>query len=162
MTNISQPSAQPRNAGFFSRFIALVIDIVLINLLQFMTISFIRLIVNSFKLNKIFVNLASFLTRPDVQLFLQSSISIFIGVGYILFFWTLLGYTPGKALLGLRIVRRNGQKLGFGRSIVRFVGYWISAIPLFLGFIWILFDRQRAGWHDKIAGTKVVFIPRKK
>jgi uncharacterized RDD family membrane protein YckC len=78
-------------------------------------------------------------------------------VVYYLFFWTLLGYTPGKFLLGLKIVRRNGSKLGLGRAIVRFIGYWISIIPLGLGFIWIILDSKREGWHDKLAGTHVIY-----
>jgi uncharacterized RDD family membrane protein YckC len=81
-------------------------------------------------------------------------------IGYYTFFWTLVGFTPGKAILGLKVVRRNGAKLSFGRSLVRFFSYWISAIPLFLGFFWVLWDRNHRAWHDKIAGTQVLYIPK--
>jgi uncharacterized RDD family membrane protein YckC len=74
---------------------------------------------------------------------------------YFVFFWTFIGSTPGKALLGLQIVRQ------VGRALLRFLGYWVSAIPLFLGFIWVLFDRQHEGWHDKISNTHVIYIPSK-
>jgi uncharacterized RDD family membrane protein YckC len=40
---------------------------------------------------------------------------------------------------------------------LRFIGCWISAIPLFFGFIWIIFDRRRQAWHDKLAGTQVIY-----
>ena len=45
---------------------------------------------------------------------------------------------------------------GLGRSILRFVGYWICWITLFIGFFWVGFDSRKQGWHDKIAGTVVV------
>jgi uncharacterized RDD family membrane protein YckC len=57
-------------------------------------------------------------------------------------------------------VRKNGAKISFGRSLLRFLSYWISAIPLFLGFFWVLWDPKRQGWHDKIAGTQVMYIPK--
>jgi uncharacterized RDD family membrane protein YckC len=78
---------------------------------------------------------------------------------YYLYFWSFLGYTPGKFLLGLIIVRRDGSKLTLGRAFLRFIGYWVSAIPLFFGFIWIIFDRRRQGWHDKLADTQVIYTP---
>lgn len=81
---------------------------------------------------------------------------------YYLFFWALFGFTPGKFLLGLRIVRQDGRKMGFGRSIIRFIGYWISMIPLGLGFIWIILDPKREAWHDKLADTHVIYTWEKK
>lgn len=76
---------------------------------------------------------------------------------YYVGFWTWRGQTPGKMLLGLRIVRdSDAVKPGLARSILRYVGYIISGIPLFLGFIWIAFDGRKQGWHDKISGTVVL------
>ena len=43
-----------------------------------------------------------------------------------------------------------------GRAWVRLVGYWVSSLPLALGYIWVALDRRKQGWHDKIAGTQVV------
>jgi uncharacterized RDD family membrane protein YckC len=70
--------------------------------------------------------------------------------------WVLAGRTPGMFLLGVRVVRPDGQSLRPFRSVVRALAYWISAI-LMLGFIWIMFDERRQGFHDKIAGTFVVY-----
>jgi uncharacterized RDD family membrane protein YckC len=50
----------------------------------------------------------------------------------------------------------DGTKPGFGRSFLRYVGYWVAWITLFIGFIWVAFDGRKQGWHDKIAGTLVV------
>jgi uncharacterized RDD family membrane protein YckC len=71
-------------------------------------------------------------------------------------FWTLLGRTPGMMLLGLRVVTVDGDRPGARRSIIRAVGYWVSAI-LLLGFAWIAVDRRSQGFHDKLAGTFVVY-----
>jgi uncharacterized RDD family membrane protein YckC len=76
---------------------------------------------------------------------------------YFVFFWSVFGQTPGKFLLGLRVVRTDGSRLGVGRSALRFLCYWVSLIPLGLGFLWVLVDRRRQGWHDKIASTHVLF-----
>jgi uncharacterized RDD family membrane protein YckC len=70
--------------------------------------------------------------------------------------WSLVGRTPGMFLLGLRVVKLDGAGPGLCRSVVRAVAYWVSAIFM-LGFVWIAFDRQRQGFHDKIAGTLVIY-----
>lgn len=70
--------------------------------------------------------------------------------------WALIGRTLGMMLLGLRVVKADGQPAGVWRSVVRALGYWVSAI-LMLGFIWIVFDPRRQGFHDKLAGTVVVY-----
>ena len=80
-----------------------------------------------------------------------------LSVAYYVGFWTWRGQTPGMMVLGLRVARESdGSSPGLGRSILRYVGYIISSIPLFLGFIWIGFDSRKQGWHDKLAGTVVV------
>jgi uncharacterized RDD family membrane protein YckC len=70
--------------------------------------------------------------------------------------WTLMGRTPGMMLFGVRVVKRDGTAPGLWRSAVRAVGYWISSI-LMLGFIWVAIDRRHQGFHDKLAGTFVVY-----
>ena len=75
---------------------------------------------------------------------------------YYPFFWVRSGQTPGKRLLHLKVVRRDGQPLSWGTAIARYLGYIVSALPLYLGFLWILWDRNKQGFHDKIAGTVVV------
>jgi uncharacterized RDD family membrane protein YckC len=80
-----------------------------------------------------------------------------IAVAYCLVFWTWRGQTPGKMLLGIKIVRIDGSPLTFGRAILRlFMGYPISGMVFGLGFLWIGLDSRKQGWHDKIAGTYVV------
>ena len=51
---------------------------------------------------------------------------------------------------------RTGLTPGVGQSIVRYVAYFASIIPFFLGFLWIAVDKKKQGWHDKIAKTVVI------
>lgn len=66
------------------------------------------------------------------------------------------GQTPGKMLFGLTVVRRDGAAAGYGRALLRWVGYWMAALPLGLGFLGTLVTAERRGLHDWIAGTRVV------
>jgi uncharacterized RDD family membrane protein YckC len=61
-------------------------------------------------------------------------------------------------LLKLKVIRTTGRNLSFGCAFLRFIGYLISGIVLFLGFIWAAFDGRKQGWHDKLAGTLVVIV----
>lgn len=74
---------------------------------------------------------------------------------YFIVSWARSGQTIGKALTGTKVVRTDGNRLGYGKAFLRYVGYVISALLLSLGFLWIGFDSRRQGWHDKIAGTLV-------
>lgn len=76
------------------------------------------------------------------------------------YFWLTVavsGQTVGKGVMGLRIVRIDGRRPGFIRALVRTLAYLVSLVPLFAGFLWILVDSNRRGWHDHIAGSRVVF-----
>ena len=75
----------------------------------------------------------------------------------IIAFWLYLQATPGKLALSLRVVdATTGNTLSIGQSIGRYLGYFVSIIPLCLGLIWVGFDRRKQGWHDKLAGTVVI------
>jgi uncharacterized RDD family membrane protein YckC len=74
------------------------------------------------------------------------------------FFWVLAGVTPGKGLMGLRVVTRDGRPLSLVRSMIRLFGYTLSTLMYGLGYLWIGIDNWREGWHDKIARTAVVYV----
>ena len=60
-------------------------------------------------------------------------------------------------LLKLSIVdEKSGLKPSIKQSIIRYLGYYVSSIPLLLGIIWVGIDKRKQGWHDKMAGTVVV------
>jgi len=75
----------------------------------------------------------------------------------VIMFWVYRSATPGKMLLNIKIIDdKTGAALTKGQSIGRYFGYFVSMLPLFLGMIWIAFDKQKQGWHDKLAGTVCV------
>jgi len=75
----------------------------------------------------------------------------------VVLFWIYRQATPGKMAISARVVdAKTGGTLGVGQSIVRYLGYFVSTIPLGLGLLWVAFDPKKQGWHDKIAGTVVV------
>jgi uncharacterized RDD family membrane protein YckC len=86
-------------------------------------------------------------------------VSLAIGVAYALYFWTTSGATVGKQVMGLKVVMADGGGLvSAGTGILRYIGYIISGIPLFLGYLWVIWDPKHEAWHDKIASTKVIKV----
>ena len=75
---------------------------------------------------------------------------------YFTYFVGASGQTPGKMLLGLRVIQASGEPMTPGIAFLRWVGYLISGLVFCLGFLWVAFDGRKQGWHDKIAATIVV------
>jgi uncharacterized RDD family membrane protein YckC len=83
---------------------------------------------------------------------------VIISLFYFTFFHAARGQTIGKWIMRLKVVTVSGEPLTAGVAFLRWVGYFISTVVFFLGFIWIIFDWRKQGWHDKIAGTCVVEV----
>ncbi len=81
-------------------------------------------------------------------------------LGYHLVFWMWRGTTLGGIALGLKIERMNGEELTFGVVLVRALASIISFVCLGFGFFWASWDADRQSWHDKIAGTVIVRVPK--
>jgi uncharacterized RDD family membrane protein YckC len=78
---------------------------------------------------------------------------------YFPFFWVRSGQTPGMRLMGIKVVRdKDGGPIGWGSAFLRLIGYWVSAIVFYIGFIWIFIDKRKRGWYDLIAGTVVIKV----
>ena len=156
--SFDDPDSQPPNlvghyAGFASRAIALVIDYLIILLLLFIMVWFINSIPNLLNLQVINLNWLN-----STVIFVSSTaFTLIIIYTYFNFFWFLTGQTLGNAVMGIRVVRTNGRRVGFLRGLVRSIGYLLAFIPLGLGFLWVLGDDRRQGWHDKLAGTYVIY-----
>ena len=72
-------------------------------------------------------------------------------------FWVKLFATPGKLLMGCQIVDAgSGEPVSVRQGVFRYLGYYVSVLPLGLGFFWIAWDRRKQGFHDKIANTVVL------
>jgi uncharacterized RDD family membrane protein YckC len=83
-----------------------------------------------------------------------------VAIAYFSAMWAWKGTTVGGIVLNLQVVRQDGLPLGFLAALVRSLAALFSAAVLFLGFFWIAWDPDKQGWHDKIAGTVVVRLPR--
>ncbi len=80
-----------------------------------------------------------------------------VGIGYLLVPWARSGTTPGKKMLKLKIVRDDGvEPLGYGKAGLRLLGYMVSGVIFYVGFIMVAFTDGHKGLHDIIAGTRVV------
>jgi uncharacterized RDD family membrane protein YckC len=92
-----------------------------------------------------------------IAMVLVWGLALAIQVCYFIGFWIWKdGQTPGKMAVGARIVSQDGTPIGFGQAVLRYIGYMLSGIPCYLGFLWPLWDDENRAWHDMIAGTRVV------
>jgi uncharacterized RDD family membrane protein YckC len=74
--------------------------------------------------------------------------------------WKLRGSTIGGIVCHLQVARLDGREIDWATAIVRALGCLLSLVAAGLGFFWVLFDPERQAWHDKIAGTVVVRVPK--
>ena len=125
-------AALPR-AGFWPRMGALLIDVLLVGFLG----SFV---------------LGSFHHESNLHLLVLAT--------YGACMWKLRGSTVGGIVCDLRVVRADGRPIEWETAIVRALGCFLSLAVCGLGFIWIAFDENHQAWHDKIAGTLVVRVPK--
>ena len=87
----------------------------------------------------------------------DDALQLLVAAALIIPFWIYLKATPGKMVIGAEVVdARTGGKLTLAQSVIRYLGYFVSIIPLCLGLIWVAFDPRKQGWHDKLAGTVVI------
>ncbi len=130
-------------AGFWARVGAALIDSLLVGLIL---VPLVRLIYGD-----------EYETLKLVQGPADLLISLILPAIAIVIFWINRQATPGKMAISARIVdEKTGGKPTTGQLIGRYLGYYVSIFPLFLGLIWVAFDPRKQGWHDKLAGTVVV------
>lgn len=67
------------------------------------------------------------------------------------------GQTIGKRALGIRVIGFDtGGPIGYGRAFIRWIGRYVSALVIYIGYLWMLWDREKQCWHDKFANDVVV------
>jgi uncharacterized RDD family membrane protein YckC len=150
-------------AGFFIRLLALSIDFILLNIATYFIFSstsdyffydFDYFSTLEFKQSLLILDVYG----PIDFLYYYFDLlkSILIPSFITLSFWFFFSATPGKILVGARIVDANtGGRPKTISLIVRYLGYFLSSI-FFLGFFWVIFDVKKQGWHDKLSRTVVV------
>ena len=137
------PMTEFEPAGFMRRFLAVLIDTIMFFL---------------------FITVPVTLTMGSVLIASNGEVNwLNVTLGYVLpfiltiWFWQKYLGTPGKMLLGIQVVDFNtGAKPSITKSVVRYFAYILSILPLFLGFIWIIFDKNKRGFHDYLSGTAVI------
>ena len=82
-------------------------------------------------------------------------ILVAIGIAYTVGFWVSSGATPGKMVFGLKVVTEDGDPIGLDKAILRYIGYWVNALTLGIGYLFIAYRKDKRGLHDLIAGTSV-------
>lgn len=132
-------------AGFWIRFLAHIIDQVLLTIAG-VIIGFI-------------FGLAFQSSSTDAAAILQGLlmlISVAIGMGYEVFFVVRFGATPGKMALRLKVVTAEGGPISVGRAFGRYFAKILSACTLLIGYIIAAFDDEKRALHDRICNTRVV------
>jgi uncharacterized RDD family membrane protein YckC len=85
-------------------------------------------------------------------------LAVVLDAVYFVGFVGACGQTPAKMLVGVRVVGRDGARVGYGRALVRWLGYALGIVTLGLGFLIAVLDGHRRALHDWIAGTRVVRV----
>jgi uncharacterized RDD family membrane protein YckC len=86
-----------------------------------------------------------------------NALGTLVGLVYFAAFWSWRGQTVGMMPFNMQVVGvADGKKIDIVRALLRYVGFIIAAIPLLIGLIWAAFDARKQGWHDKIASTVVI------
>jgi uncharacterized RDD family membrane protein YckC len=161
---MNEPPVKGLPAGFVSRALAFCLDVAIIAVTLFLVATMAQWLLGFFRLGAPLSRSSSAIVpifqtaREVISIGTDVVFALFI-LAYPIVWWVLIGQTPGKMLFGLRVVRSDGQRLTIWRALLRCFAYWLSALPLGLGFFWVLFDRRRQGWHDKLADTSVVYAP---
>ena len=142
-----------RPVGFFPRLVAYTVDYSVLT----------ALMTAVFPLLKGFGELEE--TQSVLELIRQKPFWVLLGVNvfvaglFNILFNGHFGATPGKILIGARIVNEDGSPLGYLKAALRYAAEWVSAFSLGAGYLFVAFRPDRRALHDLLAGTRVVFSP---
>lgn len=120
------------------------------------TIDLFILFIAALAIGLIFGGLFIYGADPRVIVIIETILSFGLLFGYYSYFFGN-GKTPGMKVAKIKLCRTDGTyQIGYGRGFIRCIGMIISSSVFGLGYLWILIDKNKQGWHDKIAGTYVV------
>ncbi len=148
---LSEGIARPafHYAGFWIRFVAYLIDALIVG--------FASVAVQAILLPGLRLSTRSSLGAGAIALVgIAYIVGVAIAAAYEGLFVYKFGATPGKMVLGLRVVRPDGGPVSLGRAIGRYFAKLLSAIILLIGFIMAGFDREKRGLHDILVDTRVI------
>ena len=126
----------PKYAGFWIRFLAIILDTLILS-------------VPSFFLQIFLVQVTGLISL--------SFVIVIAFVVLIIYLDGIKGGTPGKLILGLRIVNVNGEYIGISSAIKRMIGKFFSGLLLGIGYLMIAWDKKKQGLHDSVAKSFVIY-----
>lgn len=148
-----------RRAGFFIRAVAMTIDLVFVVMLDGALLFGTAVLIGKTTgiVDTVLTSEGFEFLRIIFPLLKAALISmICIPPLYFIAMTTLFGQTIGKMITGTRVVSSDGGPVSLLSAIVRFLAYIPSGVLLCAGFLWILWDPERQGWHDMLADTVVI------
>lgn len=145
-------------AGFWRRFGALIIDLIIISIPSWIMKPIWGSGFYDFGNGNGFPWEPSFTSLPPFVF--ADFVPTIIGIAYFIVLWSWRGQTVGKMVAQIKVIRTDGTKVGVGTAIIRYLGYIVCILTLFIGFLWIAVDRRKQGFHDMMADTCVVKVPR--
>ncbi len=143
-----QLAEQGRPAGFVSRLIAILIDVLIL-----VAIATVMTVTGQFLVNTVGLGTP---TKRFVAL-VTGTVSLVLWLSYFIGLIAAGGQTVGKRVMGLRVVRTDGSHVSGRVSFRRFIGY-IIALPLFWGYLVVLIDDRRQAFQDHFADTYVIYF----
>ena len=139
--------SDPEYAGIVSRGCAFALDVAIVQVSLFLIGAVLALIAEAF--GEVSIDVSA----TEVVLGAVAWIAVFDI--YLISFWWLAGQTPGMRMLGVDVRTTEGERVTPKRGVVRLVGMFLAAIPLFAGYVPIMLNDERQGFHDKLAKTVV-------
>ncbi len=146
------PSGSIEYAGFGIRFLAWLIDSLVL-----LFLSFIIGLIFGFVVAFIFT---LFGLNNDLLInSIGNLLGFVVGLLYFTLFWSSkFQGTPGKILLGLKVVDANGNRINYSTAVIRYLSTILSSLLLGIGYLMIIFDDKKQALHDKLASTYVVKV----
>ena len=169
----------PKYASFNARMLATTIDLIIV--------MFVALPVTEWVMNKVFlpvspeafmpalapgqdphlmmINLWKVLREQHVfeRTIVENTVQLLFIGAYMIPLWLRYSSSIGKMIMRMEIQdATTGEHMTRKQVVLRFIGYVVSGMALTFGFIWMLFNKKRQGWHDLMANTVVIVKPRKK
>ncbi len=107
----------------------------------------------------LFISMDSFQSKVFLlYVVLYLFVGLILSLVYFTYFHSVTGQSIGKEVLKIKAIQTSGEPLNVKIAFIRWGGYFISGLAMNLGFLWVLFDKNKQGWHDKIAGTYIVKV----
>lgn len=142
--DVTQTEIEHQYMGFWMRVLASILDNIWIGVLLFILM---------------FVLLLVMPMDEESSQYLMTNLGMQLAIPAVLIvaLWIRFASTPGKMAFKGKIVDADTfEPVSNGRLVLRYIGYFVSVLPLGLGFLWVAWDKRKQGFHDKIAGTVVI------